>query len=208
MSAKSSSKYVNFYAPAFRTKRDAQEFVESLESLGAADPRHQAKIMMHQAQRLISLADDLPSMRKGNETLPLLFLLVCAEHMAKLFENFAREGQSKAYVHKFFDFFLSDEQKESLGSGIAKRGGPKTLRTAVDILYAVRCDAVHEGRYWGFHFGRKDSTLNDDGVVASITFKQFRSVVLAGCITAIERYVAQQQTRDADQLSSSQDSNL
>ncbi|MBD3671243.1 MAG: hypothetical protein HUJ29_10750 [Gammaproteobacteria bacterium] len=78
-------KWINFYEPFFPNRDDATSFVEKYEELCPDGKAHTAKIMMHQTQRLVSLADDIPNIRAGNETLPLLFLLVCAEHIAKLY---------------------------------------------------------------------------------------------------------------------------
>jgi len=98
----------------FPNKDETRASVDPLEALCSGDPRHPAKIMMHQTQRLISLADDIPSIPSGNEALQLLFLLVCAEHISKLFKNFAGEGRSRAFVRNFFEWFLSAEQQEQL----------------------------------------------------------------------------------------------
>lgn len=147
--------------------------------------------MMHQTQRLISLADDLPSIRPNNETLQLLFLLICAEHIAKLFKDFTGEGQSRAYVRNFFRWFLSLEQQQRLCAGILRHDQtPLSLQEAVDALYSVRCDVVHEGKYWGFHFRNGDDPfLNcQPDVVVSLTFFDLRRLVVMGCITAIKRY--------------------
>ena len=114
------NKWLLFYGPLFASVDDARGFVETLEALCNGDPRHPAKIMMHQTQRLISLADDLPSIRPNNETLQLLFLLIYAEHIAKLFKDFTGEGQSRAYVRNFFRWFLSLEQQQRLCAGILR----------------------------------------------------------------------------------------
>ena len=184
-------KWLAFYGPFFGSDVDVRAFVTHLEALCLGDARHPAKIMMHQTQRLVSLADDLPRIRKANETLQLLFLLVCAEHIAKLAHNFNREGSSRMYVRNFFRWFLSPEQQYQLSAGITKHDhSTLTLRQAVDALYTVRCDVVHEGKYWGFHFrAGEDAILNcDPDVIVSLTLRDFRKLVVRGCITAIETY--------------------
>ena len=191
MSTADPDKWLAFYSPFFESDGDARAFVTPLEALDLGDARHQAKIMMHQAQRLVSLADDLPKIRKGNETLQLLFLLVCAEHIAKLAHNFDREGLSRTYVQNFFRWFLSQEQQQQLSVGITKHDhNPLSLRQAVDALYHVRCDVVHEGKYWGFQFRvREDPILNcEPDVIVSLTLCEFRQLVVKGCINAIQTY--------------------
>jgi hypothetical protein len=60
MSSDDAERWLSFYKPFFASETEARTFVESLESLYLGDSRHPAKIMMHQAQRLVSLADELP----------------------------------------------------------------------------------------------------------------------------------------------------
>ncbi len=191
MNTGDSDKWIAFYRPFFRSEEDTQAFVAPLETLSQRDQRHPAKIMMHQTQRLVSLADDLPRIRKGNETLRLLFLMICAEHIAKLAANFTQDGFSRAYVQKFFSWFLSIEQQRLLSVGISRHDRtPLSLQGAVDALYDVRCDVVHEGKYWGFHFhdGRTAMLNCEPDVIVSLTLAEFRSLVVQGCINAIETY--------------------
>src|SRR6266567_1660427 len=94
--------WISFFAPVLGGEREAHEFVDPLEALERAEPQHPAKIMMHQTQRLVSIADDLPTIRNGKESLQLLFLLICAENTAKLHDNFDGEGESRRYVRQFF----------------------------------------------------------------------------------------------------------
>ena len=109
-----------------------------LEALRLGDPSHPAKIMMHQAQRLISLSDDLPKIRRGNESLRLLFLIICAESIAKLADGFASEGSSKRYVRNFFRWFLLPEQQHYLCSAITRHDHTAlSLQEIADVLYAV-----------------------------------------------------------------------
>lgn len=195
-------RWLPFFQPFFPTPAAARLFVESLESLCCGDPRHQAKIMMHQTQRLISLSDDMPQIRKGNEGLRLLFLLVCAENIAKLANNFDAEGQSKTYARNFFKWFLTTEEQENLCAGIAHHDRtPLSLLQAIDTLYDVRCDVVHEGKYWGFHFNDGEIAMlnTEPDVIVSLTLAHFRALVVHGCIRAIERYPQEpQQSVQAD----------
>ncbi|MBK5964686.1 hypothetical protein CCR95_11495 [Thiocystis minor] len=110
-------KWVTFYEQSFSNRRAAEVFVEELEGIDDPTmPRHRAKIMMHQAQRLISLADDIIQVREGRESLQLLFVLICAENISKLFHNFNGEGQSRAYIRRFFSEFIAETDREKLES--------------------------------------------------------------------------------------------
>lgn len=184
-------KWLSFYEPHFDSVERARIFVEDLEHLNLEDNPHPAKVMMHQVQRLVTLADNIPSIRPNNETLPLLFLLICAEHIAKMFHGFEGEGQSRAYVRRFFEEFVGDEDQEAICIGITNwEREPLTLVDAVHSLYEVRCDIVHEGRYWGFHFNNRNSPMmnGEPNVIVNITLQEFRNIVVRGAIQAIQRY--------------------
>jgi len=184
-------KWIDFFAPLFANRDDARGFVEPLEALALEDPRHPAKIMLHQTQRLISISDDLPIIRNGKESLQLAFLLICAENIAKMHDNFDDEASSRAYVRKFFEQFVVDRDRHVLEvSFTTYERKPLDLRTIVDALYAVRCDVVHEGKYWGFQFhdGKTPMLNGDPDVIVSITLREFRDIVARGCIRAINTY--------------------
>jgi hypothetical protein len=191
MGALNITKWLPFFEPFFKSQVEAHQFIESLELLGIHDLRHPAKIMMHQTQRLISISDDFPKIRQSNEGLSLLFLLICAENIAKLAHKFDGDGQSKAYVRNFFNWFLSAEEQTDLRTGITHHNNQAmSLQAVVDTLYEVRCDIVHEGKYWGFHFHNGDTpTLNSNpDVIVYITLDQLRTLVVKGCIRAISNF--------------------
>lgn len=188
-------KWINFFAPFFANRNDAISFVEQNEKLELGGSHHPAKIMMHQTQRLISLSDDLPKIRPEKESLQLLFLLVCAEHVSKIYNNFEGEGKSKAYVRYFFENLLSNEEQDILRTGITKWDRkPNTVRGAIDALYQVRCDVVHEGRYWGFQFNDGNSPMlnGEPDVIVNIKLADLRFLIVTGCINAIRSYRGRQ----------------
>jgi len=191
MGADTLERWLPFYEPFFPSEADARVFIEPMEALRFGDPKHPAKIMMHQAQRLISLSDDLPTIRIGNESLRLLFLLICAENIAKLADGFKGEGSSKKYVRNFFSWFLSSEQQRDLCSALTRHDlTPLSMHEVVDTLYGVRCDVVHEGKYWGFHFNDGSTPMlnTEPDIIASLTLAEFRALVVKGCINAISRF--------------------
>jgi hypothetical protein len=187
--------WIDFYAPFFVSREEAALFVERFEGLTLEDSHHPAKIMMHQVQRLVSLADDLPQIRPQRESLQLLFLLICAEHISKLHDNFDEEGRSRAYTRRFFEELLPEKYRDSLRRGFSSIDRqPLTVREIVDLLYDVRCDVVHEGNYWGFHFhdGRTPMLNTDPDVIVNIMFQDLRAIVVLGCIEAVRTYGSSQ----------------
>lgn len=184
-------KGIDFYKPFFKDLDETHNFVKGLEKLGPGDPMHPAKIMMHQVQRLVTLADDLPKIRPQRESLQLLFILICAEHIAKLHDNFDKEGQSRAYTRRFFEVILSDIEMDYLKKGFSSFDRtPLSVREIVDLLYDVRCDVVHEGSYWGFHFhdGKTPMLNTDPDVIVNIRLSDLRTILVRGCINAITTY--------------------
>ena len=116
---------------------------------------------------------------------------MCAENVAKLHDGFQGEGESRAYVRRFFETFLDETDRRALGAGFVDHSQRRMpilgLRRAVDMLYAVRCDVVHEGNYWdfSFHDGTKSMLNTDPDVISHITFDQFRAMVVRGSISAV-----------------------
>jgi hypothetical protein len=188
----STEKWVEFYRPFFATDEDTFQFVKLNEDLDHSSPMHPAKIMMHQTQRLVSLADDLPTIRPSRDSLQLLFLVICAENIAKLHDNFAGEGKSRFYVQRFFTCIVPVTDRDALASGFVHRRPRQSFSIAevADLLYDIRCDVVHEGMYWGFFFRHGDTTMMnvDPNVNASISLARLRDIVVRGCISAIRSY--------------------
>jgi hypothetical protein len=185
-------KWITFYEPFFDDLEPARRFVDNLERINDPEVRlHKAKVMMHQTQRLVSLADDIVKLRTDRQSLQLLFLVICAENIAKLFDDFDEEGKSRAYVRKFFSMHVSSEDRSVLERSFCTHDlEPLSVRELADCLYSVRCDVVHEGQYWGFHFSDGDTPMLNlsPEVTVHLTYQQIRAIVVRGCINAIQNY--------------------
>jgi hypothetical protein len=185
------NKWLSFYVSFFTSTDKARKFVEACEAQPAEANR--AKIIMHQTQRLVSIADKIPQIRPGRVALQILFLIVCAECVAKLYKDFKGEGKSHEHVQIFFNDLLTDDDKELIGNGFRTiDSGPLGLKAAVDVLYAVRCDVVHEGQYWAFSLKENESSkvnvgINGDGFLADVRYEDIRNAVVRGAIRAAKR---------------------
>ena len=183
-------RWLDFYYPLFADSREAENFVSACES--QAPPANAGKIIMHQAQRLISLADDIPRIRPSREGLQLLFLIMCVESVSKLQDDYEAEGKSRAYVQRFFREFLAPEEQDVLGRGFTDNDSlhheSLGFDRAVDLLYKLRCEVVHEGNYWtfAFHDGRMPMLNVDPNVTSNLRIDQLRDIVARGCIRAAE----------------------
>jgi len=182
--------WVNFYQPHFANADQSIEFVRNLESQKPGDKKYRAMIMMHQAQRLVSLADDIAKIRPGKYSLQIMFLIICAENISKHFEKFDEEGKSKYFVRKFFTSFTSDVDKRTLEFSFKKPDySNSTIDEIAEYLYTVRCDVVHEGKYWGFQLKEDIPMMNiDPDVNAHISYSELRNIIIRNCITAIQQF--------------------
>lgn len=175
-----------FYRPFFDSDNACAAFVAGC--VAQSGSLLNSKIIMHQVRRLTMLADDSLELRPGRYSLGIFWLIVCAEAVAKLYTKLAAEGESRKMVHIFFDTFLTQPQKDLLGTGILsmKSTLPMGLRGAVDALYDVRCDVAHEGNYWDWTFTHKGTPmLNPDyDVIADLEWEEFRDLVVRGGVVA------------------------
>lgn len=176
-------RWVDFYKPYFPTLRDAQNFVQKCSAPDAATAQ---EIMQH-SRRLILLADSVAGMRRERDTLPLFFLIVCAEHASKRLDGSVK-GHSAHHVLKFFDTCLTEAEKARLARALtATDGSLMDSAGAVKALYAVRNRLAHEGIYWDFEFVRPTGFTGKAAVQAAIPLDEFRGMVARGCIRAAQR---------------------
>lgn len=193
--------WLEFFRPHFSKQEEAMEFVARCEAINRdyRPPEEMAdstpKIMMHQTARLIGLADRLRELDGHHDPLSLLFLIICVECVAKLFAGYKAEGQSKRFVRTFFAEHV-DPQDQTFMMANFRWGSTEALsiEEIADVLYALRCDVVHEGRYWRFSFSDDvhRSCLNlgprsnggTRAVEVGMTFSDLRDVVVRGCIAA------------------------
>lgn len=97
--------FEEFYAPAFPNAAAAQAFVKCVE--GISTRQSKAKIVLHQAARMLWLADHIVPFARARPALLILFYVIAAEAVAKLVKGFqARVSQkdtsafsSRTYAH-------------------------------------------------------------------------------------------------------------
>lgn len=178
-------KWIDFYSPVIGTDR-ASRLVATCQ---AGPPANKAKLILYQTQRLVSLADEIVQLRPGRESLQLLFLLICAEHVAKLADGFESDGKSRFYVKEFFRQFTDVDDRRVLDDGFTTFSHqPLGWEAAIDALYSVRCDVVHEGNYWDFSFRDADTWIlnQDPDLIARISLREFRDLVVKSAARAVE----------------------
>ena len=185
--------FQDFYTPAFSTPDEAGAFVERAQAtpVGVSS----AKRILYQAARMIWLGDQLEPVAASRPALQVLFYLIAAEASAKLLYRFAGEGQSRAHVRLFFEEICSDQHRRVLVSGFrlaSYPGVPPPIRAVVDLLYDLRCDVVHEGRYFEFQMQEPGeppciSGVGDEVITVRMSIRDLRQVVLEGAVHAVRQ---------------------
>ena len=180
--------YAHFFEPAFPGRDACRAFVDCVENIPAASSK--AKIVIHQAAPMLWLGDRMDEVARGRPALQLLFHLIAAEAVAKIVSNFQDDGQSRGHVRLFFEQICGQRHRDVLGAAFRRvPGGPAlSIREAVDFLYDVRCDVVHEGVYFGLTLARPgDATqwLTPSGtgpLIPSVSIQDIRQIVLEGSV--------------------------
>ncbi len=85
--------WLDFYNPYFASAQEVTAFVEQIEAIPTGDPMYRRKILMHQTQRLVSIAIDIDQIRPRKQAVQLAFLIISCESISKLFHNY--EGDMK-----------------------------------------------------------------------------------------------------------------
>lgn len=194
---RSMDSWLDFYRIYFPNEEALKCFVEGCEKLEFDDPRHRAKVMMHQGKRLLTIADAMEAVVSGRESLKLLFLLIASENISKLHADYAGERDSKLYVKRFFNEFCTPEDKSAIRGGIERIGQKSSLDNLVSALYDVRCDVVHEGTYWDFEFASPEcpsvltGSQSDQFLRVKMQYEEFRDIVARGIIVATQQVIGQ-----------------
>jgi len=182
-----------FYRPVFPSAASAQEFVRCVEAIPPQQSK--AKIVLHQAGRMLWLADRIERFARGRPALLILFYVIAAEAVAKLVKGFQGKGHVKDHVRIFFEDICSDRDRSILSNAFSADGwlSTLTLSEAVDLLYEVRCDVAHEGRYFTFTLPEPSdsfqvvTTYKNLSLEPRITAHDIRQIVLHGAVLGAAR---------------------
>jgi hypothetical protein len=181
--------YVAMYEKAFDNRQSVIGFINQVERTGG-----EAKIILHQAARMLYLADRMEECAKGRPALQLLFFIITAELVAKIVNNYPNDGQSRKHVRLFFEQICTWQHRQKLERAFynIEDNNYLTLRESVDFLYEVRCDVVHRGFYFGFSLKDELPVLTGHNRVrcfAEITIEELRQIVLKGAIEGCKKFL-------------------
>jgi hypothetical protein len=177
------------YAEVFGDIEAARSFYSQIDLL--PPEKNAAKIVFHQTARMVWLADQIDLVARGRPAFQILFYLIAAELVAKITFNFKGEGESRNYVRRFFFELCSENTRISIGKSFTTmRSGPLSCQQAVDLLYKIRCDIVHEGNYAAFHLPISEgefpqlTTVGNESFLVSVTIQELRQMILEGAVLA------------------------
>ena len=205
---------VNFpalYADAFGGNTIAsKDFYEKVKAAAKAEadahlartPARRAKQLLHDAARLIWLGDqiDRPDIAIGRPGLQVHFYIIAAEMVAKRWADFRDEGQSKKHVLLFFEKLCNEAHRKCLSGAFRPKDDLLAWDEAVQLLYGVRCDVAHEGRYHNFAMADYpgegmlwvDVGANGEAkavVQVNLTVDELRQIILEGTVEAAKQLV-------------------
>ena len=177
--------YKEFFKDYFSSKSEFDDFYKNIYSIDNA-PK-----MFHQTARIISLADKLGDYIAYRPAINLLFYIMTAELVAKLYYDFHEEGKSKEFVKKFFNDFCTVDNKFKLSTSIKKDDTYLSFEDVIDFFYKIRCDVVHEGNYYKYFFneGNSDKNIYSNAELPNykinIRIEEIRKIIIESSINAV-----------------------
>jgi len=155
---------------------DAAGGLEIASALYESQPLGTAKDILHQAGRMVWLADQIDVVARGRPALQIMFYMIAAEAVAKLAADYEGESQSKQHVRMFFTTYCTATQRGRVHRALewAVPRPPTSPDDIADYLYEIRCDVVHRGCYF-------EMALPSEECI-----KEVRAVVLEGAVRAAQ----------------------
>jgi hypothetical protein len=188
-----------FFKDFFDDVESANKFYDQLTDL--PPDKNAAKLVFHQAARMVWLADQIDVVARARPAFQILFYLIAAELVAKITFAYQGEGESKKYVRRFFAEICSERTRTDLGTMLNRTPyGTVTADEAVLLLYKIRCDVVHEGMYYGFQLPEKGQEFSEmieiDGksFTTHMPIDRIREMVLEGAVLASEKLLSTART--------------
>ncbi len=185
--------WLEFYVRFFQTSEAATSFVAACEA--KSPPDNTAKLIMHQTQRLVSLAEDIPRIRPERESLQAFLLVVCAEAVSKLDAGSGASIGSRAAVRRFFSSLVPSACHPFLESAFTTTSTTPnrtlSLQEVSDLFYEVRCDVAHEGVYWTLALSPNGAPYHTSkpGIMTRLTIADLIDAVARGGIAAAEKHL-------------------
>lgn len=183
--------YVDFFSSEFSDSNEAEKFIVEVEN-----SKTKAKIVIHQCARLLWLAEKVEEIAVSRPAFQILFYLIAAEAISKIVFDYKGSNGSKKYVRRFFEEICIEKHHNKLSLAFIENGKYLSLAEAIDYLYKIRCDVVHEGKYYEVNFNddkRHNSviaTVYNTKLRVYISHKDIRQIIIEGALLGAKRILA------------------
>lgn len=188
--------FEEIYRSAFPGETALEAFVACVERSFVDPERTPAKIILHQAGRMVRVGDELRGIEPGSHAFQVMFLTIAAEAVAKLYFDFREEGESRKYAQRFFGEICEERDRERLNRAFwaLRSGRYLSSDEAVNFLYDVRCDLAHEAKYDTFYLEVQPGVQHfipgwrgGEPLRVEITLDEIRRIVLKGAVVACRK---------------------
>lgn len=136
----------------FDSEEDLNAFISSNLAMSKYNIQRRS---INNVQRLVTLADELTTMKPGKCDLAIFFFLSCIESIYG-FNDYKMQKQEM--VIDFFGKYVSTDDQNLIRNGIMIAGENTTYDYKISmerfslLLVSVRNIVAHEGVYWNLHF--------------------------------------------------------
>jgi hypothetical protein len=158
------------------------------------DPQeNRASTIIKTSARLSWISDKTNLFAAGRDIFSFNYFAIIAESSAKLCFNYNGKGKSKFYCNRFFNELLPNKTSNYLidefiiDTAIGKNISNQKL---ADLIYSLRCDLAHEGKYYHFYLKDNESqvplagTYRDEMFTIRLTLNELKKVILLGALNA------------------------
>jgi len=167
-----SEEYIKFFSEFFGDREQAIKLLRTCYEMDNVIPRR----IINNISRLISLGDEMISIKPGRHVLAVFYWIVCIEATSHIANHGAKVRDKIKIIRRFFaecideadQAFLLEHIERSLSDERAQNSSGLNLDIIATIFYNIRHDFVHEGNYSNFHFSQK----NDERIINSLTMKE------------------------------------
>ena len=171
-------RWIEFLSPYIGTDK-ARDLV------GECQAHDGAKEALYNAKRLITLSSEMDEFRPGRAPLQLLFLLTCAEDLARRTRDSLHKHESRNAVILFFRRFADRGDLKTLSTQTICDKGVKRWEDVIHSLYEARNEVAHKGIYWQCAFADAQHFQAATVRIAPMSMEDFRGIVVRATVRAL-----------------------
>ncbi|MGO4532841.1 hypothetical protein AB4Z30_27470 [Paenibacillus sp. 2TAF8] len=200
--------YIDFFNDFFGDEEKAINLLKDCYEMTYQDVR--PRRIINNISRLISLGDELISIKPGRYGLAIFYWIVCIEAVSHIANQGEKERFKIKIIRDFFEEYITETDKDFLlehieraASDMREEVSPKiNISIIATIFYNIRHDFVHEGIYSNFHFSSNNEERFLNSLVMkeygkdveeertyyiSVTYEQMRKIIINGLLNFLEK---------------------